>query len=126
MRAMTPISTPSEMHTGIDVVAPIVVVVIIVVIVAVALRGALMGAVDEVADLVRTYGPVASRRALDHRPGLPATPWFCARCSSANGLSATICYRCGGRRDECEAPVPDAELPAGPSAGLAQRNRSRG
>jgi hypothetical protein len=123
---MTPISTPAEMNTGIDVVLPIMLVTVIVVVVAVGLRGALMAAADEIADLWRTYGPVASRRALDHRPGLAPTPWFCARCSSANGVSATTCYRCGGRREACEAPVPDADAPAGPSAGLAQRNRSRG
>lgn len=123
---MTPISTPDELRTGAEVVVPIVLVTIVVVLLAVGLRGALLAAVDEVVDLVRTYGPVASRRALDRRPGLPATPWFCARCSSANGLSATTCYRCGGRREDLEAPVPDADAPAGPGAGLAQRNRTRG
>lgn len=123
---MTPISTPSGIQAGFDVVAPIVVVTIVVVLVAIAMRGALMGAVDVVVDLVRTYGPVASRRALDHRPGLATTPWLCRRCSSLNPVSAACCYRCGGDRGACEAAPPEAEPPAGPSAGLTQRNRTRG
>jgi small-conductance mechanosensitive channel len=92
----------------------------------VVFRRVLMAAADELADLWRTYGPVALTRALDRRRGLPETPWFCAGCASRNGLAARRCYRCGGRREECEAPVPDADTPAGAGAGLSQRNRRTG
>ena len=73
-----------------------------------------------------TYGPVALTRALDRRRGLPQTPWFCVRCASRNGLAARRCYRCGGEREEFEAPVPDADSPAGASAGLSHRTRRTG
>jgi len=97
------------------------------VILAILFRGALVGVLDELVELWRTYAPVATRRALDHRPGLQPTPWFCDRCRSMNGLAAKRCYRCGARREEAEAPVPEgAEEPAGPSAGLTQRTREKG
>ena len=41
-------------------------------------------------------------------------------------LAARRCYRCAGRREECEAPVPDADVPAGAGAGLNQRTRRTG
>jgi hypothetical protein len=85
-----------------------------------------MASADTLADLWRLYGPVALTRTLAHRSGLPETPWFCAACASYNGLATRRCYRCGGRREACEAPVPDADAPAGASAGLNQRTRRNG
>jgi hypothetical protein len=127
MRAVTPMTTPTEINASPDVVIPLVIVALVVGILGTLLRRSILAVVDELADLVRTYGPVASRRALDRRPGLPATPWFCDRCHSENGLAASRCYRCGARRDKAEAAVPaGAETPAGPSAGLTQRTRQKG
>lgn len=123
---MTPIATPDQLDLRLDVVLPIVLVAAIVVVVAVGLRSVLMAAADELAELWRTYGPVAITGALAHRRGLPETPWYCAGCSSYNGLAARRCYRCGGAREECEAPVPDADTPAGAGAGLDQRTRRTG
>jgi hypothetical protein len=123
---MTPIVTPDELNFSPEVVIPIVLVAIAVGILGVSFRRFLMAAVDELADLWRTYGPVALTKALDRRHGLPETPWFCASCASRNGLAARCCYRCGGRREECEAPVPDADVPAGASAGLSHRTRRTG
>jgi hypothetical protein len=77
-------------------------------------------------DLWRTYGPVAARRALDHRPGLAAVPWICSRCRSYNGVAARRCYKCDARREDAEAAFDDADTPAGPSAGLTQRTRTKG
>jgi hypothetical protein len=123
---MTPIATADELNTGPEVVIPIVLVTIVIVILAALFRRFLMATADELADLWRTYGPVAIARALDRRRGLPETPWFCATCASRNGLAARRCYRCGGRRDDVEAPVPDADSPAGAGAGLSQRTRRTG
>ncbi len=123
---MTPIATADEFNFGPGVVIPIVLVTIVIVVLAVVLRRVCMGAADEFADLWRTYGPVALTRALDRRRGLPENPWFCASCASRNGLAARRCYRCGGRREECEAPVPDADVPVGAGAGLSQRTRRSG
>ena len=123
---MTPIVTPDELNFSPEVVIPIVLVAIAVGILGVSFRRFLMAAFDELADLWRTYGPVALTKALDRRHGLPETPWFCASCASRNGLAARRCYRCGGRREECEAPVPDADVPAGASAGLSHRTRRTG
>jgi len=123
---MTPIATPDQLNLGPEVVAPIVLVAIVIVILAALFRRVLMTAVVELADLWRTYGTVATTRALDRRPGLPDTPWFCALCASQNSLAARRCYRCDGRREECEAPVPDADSPAGAGAGLSQRTRRTG
>lgn len=123
---MTPIATPDELNFGPEVVIPIVLVTIVIVVLAAILRRVLMGASDEFADLWRTYGPVAITRALDRRRGLPENPWFCASCASRNSLAARRCYRCDGRREECEATVPDADVPAAAGAGLSQRTRRTG
>lgn len=123
---MTPIATPDQLNFGPEVVVPIVLVAIVVGVLGVSFRRFLVAVVDEFADLWRMYGPVAVARALDRRRGLPETPWFCATCASRNSLAARRCYRCDGRREECEAPVPDADSPAGASAGLNQRTRRSG
>lgn len=124
---MTPMTGSEGVNFAPEVVIPIVLVAVLVIVLAAVFRRALMGTVDELADLLRTYGPVATRRTLDHRPGLAATPWFCDRCHSRNGLAATRCYHCGATREEAEAEVPsNAEEPTGASAGLTQRTRRRG
>lgn len=123
---MTPVATPDQLNLGLEAVVPIALAVIVIVFLAAILRRVLMGTADEFADLWRTYGPVALTKALDRRHGLPATPWFCASCASRNGIAARRCYRCGGRREECEAIVPDADVPAGAGAGLNQRTRRTG
>ena len=122
---MTPMATPTEMNTGPEVVIPIVLVAIVLVLLAIPLQRLLVAVADELVDLYRTYGPVAANKALDKRHGLPQTPWFCRRCTSRNGLAARVCYKCGGRREDFGLPVPDAEAPAGPSAGLNVRTRNR-
>jgi hypothetical protein len=124
---MSPMTGSEGVNFAPEVVIPIVLFAVLVIVLAAVFRSALMGTVDELADLWRTYGPVAARRTLDHRPGLAPSPWFCDRCHSQNGLAASRCYRCGAKREEAEAPVPgDAEAPTGPSAGRNQRTRRRG
>jgi hypothetical protein len=122
---MTPVATPSELNTSPEVVLPIVLVAVLLVLLAIPIGRALIAAVDQVVELSRTYGPVAAGKALDKRPGLAQTPWFCLRCTSRNGVAARVCYKCGGSREEFELLVPDAEAPAGPSAGLATRSVNR-
>lgn len=122
---MTPVATPDELNTGPEVVIPIILVAVLLVLLAIPVGRFLVAAADQLVELWRTYGPVAASKALDRRPGLAQTPWFCIRCASRNGLAARVCYKCGGRREDFEAPVPDAEAPAGPSAGLNARTRNR-
>ena len=121
-----PIVTTERIDASPEVVIPIVIVAMVVGVLGVTLRKFLMAAVDELAELWRTYVPIASRKALEHRPGMPETPWFCDRCHSRNSASASRCYSCDARREEAEAPVPDAEVPAGASAGLSARARRHG
>jgi hypothetical protein len=121
-----PIVTAERIDASPEVVIPIVIFAIVVGVLGVTFRRVLMAAVDELAELWRTYAPLASRKALERRPGMPETPWFCDRCRSRNSASATRCYGCDARRQEAEAPVPDAEAPAGASAGLSARTRRRG
>jgi hypothetical protein len=121
-----PIVTTERIDASPEVVIPIVIFAIVVGVLGVTFRRTLMAAVDELAELWRTYAPIVSRKALERRPGMPETPWFCDRCRSRNSASATRCYACDARREEAEAPVPDAEAPAGASAGLSARTRRRG
>ena len=123
---MDPIVTAERIDSSPEVVIPIVIAAIIIGLLGVAFRRVLMAAVDELAELWRTYAPIASRRALGRRPRMPETPWFCDRCRSRNSASANRCYSCDARREEAEAPVPHAEAPAGASAGLSARTRRRG
>jgi len=124
--AVDPIVTAERIDTSPEVVIPIVIVAMVIGLLGVAFRKALMAVADELAELWRTYAPIASRRALEHRPRMPETPWFCDRCRSRNSASAKRCYSCDARREEAEAPVPEAEAPAGASAGLSARTRRRG
>jgi hypothetical protein len=124
--AMDPLATPNSLDLEPLHVIAIVVVAMVIGVLGVALRKVLMLAVDELAELWRTYAPVAGQKALDHRPRMPETPWFCDRCRSRNSASARRCYACDARREDAEAPVPDAEVPVGASAGLATRNRRHG
>lgn len=121
-----PIVTTERIDASPEVVIPIVIFAMVVGVLGVVLRKFLMAALDELAELWRTYMPIASRRALERRPGMPETPWFCDRCHSRNSASASRCYSCDARREEAEAPVPDAEVPAGASAGLSVRARRHG
>lgn len=121
-----PIVTTERINASPEVLIPIVIAALVIGVLGVTFRKVLIATVDELADLWRTYAPVASHRALEHRPGMPETPWFCDRCRSRNSASATRCYACDARRTEAEAPVPDAEEPAGASAGLSSRTRRRG
>ncbi len=115
---------------GIDLSAPHVVAVVLfavlVVVVAALVRRFLMAYADEIAELWRQYAGTFGARILGHRRDMPDLPWFCDRCRSHNGRAATVCYACGARRADAEAEAPDAELPAGPSAGLTHRNRRSG
>ena len=122
---MQPMVGPDGVTFDPAVIIPIVVVAVLAVIVAAFGRRAIMSLGDELADLWRSYGPTAARRTMDHRPGLAKLPWICDRCHSYNPVSAKRCYRCDARREDAEATI-EAELPAGPSAGLTQRTRTRG
>lgn len=121
-----PIVTTERIDASPEVVIPVVVFAMVVGVLGVVLRRSLLASVDQLAELWRTYGPIASSKALGHRPGMSETPWFCVRCHSRNSASASRCYSCDSRRTEAEAPVPDAEVPAGASAGLSARTRRRG
>jgi hypothetical protein len=123
---MDPIVTAERIDASPEVVIPIVIAAMIIGVLGVVFRKALMAVGDELAELWRTYAPIASRRALEHRPRMPESPWFCDRCRSRNSASAKRCYSCGARREEAEAPVPDSEEPAGASAGLSARTRRHG
>ncbi len=123
---MDPIVTGERIDASPEVVIPVVIFAVVVGVLGVTFRKVVMAAVDQLAELWRTYGPIASRKALEHRPGMPETPWFCVRCHLRNSASATRCYSCDSRRTEAEAPVPDADAPAGASAGLNARTRRRG
>jgi hypothetical protein len=123
---MDPIVTAERIDASPEVVIPIVIVAMVIGVLGVVFRRAVMAVVDELAELWRTYAPIASRRALEHRPRMPASPWFCDRCRSRNSASATRCYSCAARRQDAEASVPDSEAPAGASAGLSARTRRRG
>jgi hypothetical protein len=121
-----PIVTADGINASPEVVVPIVIFALVVGVLGVTFRRALLAVVDELADLWRVYAPVAARKVLGRRPGMPETPWFCDRCHSRNGAPVTLCYSCGARREEAEDQVPDSEEPAGSSAGLSARTRRRG
>ena len=125
-RGVEPVVTAERIDASPEVVIPIVIAALVIGVLGVTFRRTLMTAVDELADLWRTYVPIVVRKVLERRPAMPETPWFCDRCRSRNSASATRCYSCGARREEAEAPVPDAEAPAGASAGLSSRTRRHG
>ena len=112
-----PIVTGHGIDVSPGVVIPIVIVAIVVGVLGVTFRTALLAGIDELADLWREYAPVAARKVLRRRPGMPDTPWFCDRCHSRNGTPVTLCYSCGARREEAEADVPDC----GGTRGLLRR-----
>jgi hypothetical protein len=126
MPGVDPIVTAQGIDASPGVVIPIVIVAIVIGVLGVTFRTALLAGVDELADLWREYAPIAAQKVLGRRPGMPETPWFCDRCHSRNGAPVTLCYSCGARREHAEAEVPDAEEPAGSSAGLSARTRRRG
>lgn len=118
-----PLVTGDSIDMGALHVIGVVVLAIVVGVIGVACRRVLMAAALELVELWREHVTPAIDRRVRRRRSLPATPWFCARCSSRNGVAASVCYSCGATREEAEAPVPDAEAPAGASAGRTQRNR---
>ena len=120
---MEPLATGNSLDVSAPHVIAVVLIAVAIALVAVGIRRFLMAYADELAELWRQYGPLALRRMLEHRRGMPQTPWFCERCRSGNGRATTRCYSCGALRSEAEAPVPDADTPAGPSAGRSQRTR---
>ncbi len=120
---MEPLGTGNSLDLSTPHVIAVVLIGVAIGLAGVGLRRFLMAYADELAELWRQFGPIALRRMLERRPGLPQAPWFCERCHSRNGRTTTYCYSCGARRSEAEAPVPDAEVPAGPSAGRSQRTR---
>jgi hypothetical protein len=119
---MEPLATTDTLDFSAPHVIAIVLVACLIGLTGVGLRRFLMAYADELHDLWRQYGPIAIRRLLEQR-SMPASPWFCDRCRSRNSLSASRCYACGALRAEAVAPVPNADTPAGASAGRAQRNR---
>jgi hypothetical protein len=123
---MDPLVTGDSIDVSPLHVITVVLIAIVIGLLGVGLRRLLMAVADELAELWRSYAPIASQMALDHRPGMPETPWFCVRCRSRNSASSRRCYSCDARREEAEAPVPDAEVPGGASAGLSARTRRHG
>jgi hypothetical protein len=123
---MDPLVTGESIDLSPWHVIGVVVLAIAIGLAGVGARRLLMAVLDELADVWRSYAPIATTKVLDHRPRLPQTPWFCDRCRSRNSAVAGRCYSCDARREEAEAPVPDAEVPAGASAGLSTRNRRHG
>lgn len=121
-RVLEPLATTDHLDFEPIHVIAIVAVAVLVTLVAVAVRRFLMSSADELGDLGREVGEQVARKALDRRT-MPS-PWFCDRCRSQNSSAAKHCYSCGARRTEVEAPVPDAEAPAGPGAGRTARNRA--
>lgn len=119
---MDPLATTSSIDLSTPHVIAVVLIGGAIGVLGIGIRRFVMAYGDELAELWRQYGPIALRRLLEHRD-MPQTPWFCARCRSHNGRAAARCYACGARREEAEAPVPDADAPAGASAGLSQRTR---
>lgn len=117
---------PDGLDFSPEAVLPSVGVLVLAALVGILLRLVVMRGGDEVADLWRQYGPIAGRKAMAARPGMPLLPWFCTDCHSRNGEAAGSCYKCGATREGHELLLPDAELPAGPSAGLSSRTRRHG
>ncbi|HEX5827347.1 MAG TPA: hypothetical protein VFY23_07490 [Candidatus Limnocylindrales bacterium] len=120
---LEPLATPDRLDLEPAHVIAIVCVAVVITLLAAALRVLLVATADETGDLSRELGEQVARKALDRRT-MPA-PWFCDRCRSANTAAAAHCYSCGARRVEAEAPVPDADVPAGASAGRTHRDRAR-
>ena len=122
---MEPLATADHLDFAPAHVIAIIVIAVIIGLMGVGIRRFLMAYADQIADLWREYGPIGLRRLMERR-AMPQTPWYCLRCSSHNGRATTRCYSCGANRVEAEAPVPNADAPAGASAGRAQRNRRSG
>ncbi len=105
-----------------EAITACVIVGIIVGVIGVSTRRFLLASLDELASMGRDLGGRIVVLLLRRRPGtLRDTPWFCIRCRSQNSAWASRCYSCDAKREEAEAPVPDAEVPAGPGAGRARR-----
>jgi hypothetical protein len=121
---------PIVTSAGIDWSAPHVVAVclaaIVIGVLGVAFRATIFAALEVLADLWREHGGTVIGSILDRRRNLPRTPWFCIECKSHNERMMRYCYKCGATREAAEAPVPDADTPGGPGAGLAQRNQRKG
>jgi len=117
-----PLISPDSVDLSPVAIVASVAVGIAVVLIAVVARRFLLAAVDELVAMGRGVGGRIAAALLRRRPGeVRVDPWFCARCRSQNSAWAVRCYSCDARRDDAEAPVPDADVPAGPSAGRAQR-----
>jgi hypothetical protein len=117
-----PLSTPGTLDVSTPHVVAVVLAATVVVVLAVGVFKLLTTYGDELRTLWLEYGPLAITHLLERRR-MPTTPWFCLRCNSHNARGHTRCYACGARRAEAEAPVPDADIPAGPGAGRTRRNR---
>jgi hypothetical protein len=98
------------------------VVAVLVAVLGVALRKLVMAYGDELKVLWREYGPTALSKLLARRK-MPQTPWYCDRCHSHNARGHQRCYACGASRADAEMAPPNADAPAGPSAGRSQRTR---
>jgi hypothetical protein len=126
---MRPVLDPLVTGSSLDI-APLHVVAVVLVAVLIGLLGTgvrrfLVAAAVELIEIWHGLSAWSAHRALGRRR-LPAVPWFCDRCRSANVLAASRCYSCGAPRELAEAAVPDADVPVGASAGRSQRTRRRG
>lgn len=119
---MDPLATPNSLDVTPEHVIAVVVVASIIVVVGVGIRRFVMAYGDELKVLWGEYGPLALGKLLERRR-MPDTPWFCGRCNSHNARAHQRCYACGAERADAEMARPDAEVPAGPSAGRSRRTR---
>lgn len=118
---MDPIVTPTSIDVSLPVVAGAVIVGLLTGVAFTLLRRFTMATGDELKVLASDIVPRIARGVLRHRRAMPTTPWFCSGCRSENGAASARCYRCAVPRVTGEAPVPDAQAPAGPSAGRSTR-----
>lgn len=124
---MAPLVSADGLNLSPEAVVACVLVGVLVGLAGMLIRRFLMASADEAVPLAGWLGWRLVRALLRQAPGdRPTEPWFCARCRSRNVPSAGRCYSCAASRVDAEAVVPNAEAPAGPSAGLTQRTRRRG
>jgi hypothetical protein len=117
-----PLVTADGFNLSPEAILACALVGILVGIIGVSIRHFLLASAFELGPMLRGVGAWFAAVVLRHRPGgEPTEPWFCRHCRSQNLPSASRCYSCHAQRSEAAAAVPDAEAPAGPSAGLTQR-----
>jgi hypothetical protein len=119
---MDPIATGNSLDASPLHVLAIVAITFAIALIGFGIRKFVMAYGDELKVLWIEYGPVALKKLLSRR-SMPQTPWLCARCHSHNARGHSRCYSCGVVRAQGELLLPNAEVPASPSAGRSQRTQ---